>query len=249
MQNPTPAQNRDPDDSIEPANGSLEATEASETDKGPRGGAGAAGSSQRKCIATGELRAREDMLRFVIGPDDCVVPDIAAKLPGRGAWTLATRDAVDMAVKKKAFSRAFKQQVKTSDLLADEVESLLVRRCLDLLGFAKRAGDLILGYEQVRDTIRYACPASVVEASDSAADGRRKVLSLTRGLYASADQPDGTFVIGCFTADELGMALGRDRVIHAVVKRGHFSAPWLSETIRLGGFRPLVPSDWRATND
>ena len=222
------------------------ASDVAETDDGPHK---AAAVTMRKCIGTGEKAARDSMLRFVVGPDDVVAPDISARLPGRGAWTLATREALDQAVTKKAFNRAFKRQVQTADGLCDQLETLLARKCLDLLGFAKRAGELILGFDQVREQIRQTRPACVVEASDGAADGRRKVLSLARGLYSAPDRPAGTSVIGCFTAEELGMALGRDRVIHAVVKQGRFSQTWLAEIARLGGFRSITPGGWTKTDD
>ena len=218
--------------------------DATSVDNGPVRAADAKKTPERKCIATGEHGFRDKMLRFVLGPDGIVTPDISARLPGRGAWTLAHRDAINTAVAKKSFNRAFKTQVEAPENLAETVETLLGKKCLDVLGFAKRGGDLILGFEKVRETIRAARPACLVEASDSAEDGRRKLLSLTRGLYANADLPGGTSVIGCFSAEELGMALGRDRVIHAVVKQGQFSKIWHVETSRLSGFRPLVPDDW-----
>ncbi|MFZ9449864.1 MAG: DUF448 domain-containing protein, partial [Alphaproteobacteria bacterium] len=51
---------------------------------------------ERRCLATGEVRPREAMLRFVAAPDPelGLVPDIAGTLPGRGLRTSATRAAV-----------------------------------------------------------------------------------------------------------------------------------------------------------
>lgn len=243
---PTQAPAHDPaKERIEAQNVSSDNVDAAqETDNGPPRGAG---DHLRKCIATGDRGARAQMLRFVLGPDHVVVPDIAARLPGRGAWTLSTREAVDLAVAKKAFNRAFKRQVETPESLTETVEILLLRKCLDLLGFAKRSGELILGFDQVREEIKSARPACLIEAADGAEDGRRKVLSLAKGLHGSERRPAGASVIGCFTAAELGMALGRDRVIHAVVKQGRFAETWSAETARLGGFRTLVPNEWTTT--
>jgi predicted RNA-binding protein YlxR (DUF448 family) len=219
-------------------------TSIPETDGGPaRAGAAASADHQRRCIATMESRPQHAMIRFVLSPDAVVTPDLAGRLPGRGAWVTSSRDAVDLAVKKGAFARAFKAQAKTPPDLAKQVEQLLSRRILDQLGLAKRAGELILGFEQVRESIRGEKPACVIEASDGAADGRDKVLALLRGVHSGQGERLENLelppVTGCFSADELGMALGRERVIHACLKQGRFANSWMGELARLSGFRTV----------
>jgi predicted RNA-binding protein YlxR (DUF448 family) len=218
--------------------------QVAETDAGPtRTGTAALSDPQRRCIATMESRPQREMIRFVLSPDGVVTPDLAGRLPGRGAWVSSTRKAVDLAVNKGAFGRAFRSQVKASPDLAEQVEQLLSRRLLEQLGLAKRAGELILGFEQVREAIREEKPAGLIEASDGAADGRDKVLALLRGVHSGQGERFENLelppVIGCFSADELGMALGRGRVIHACLKQGRFANSWMGELARLSGFRPV----------
>jgi uncharacterized protein len=235
----------------------LTGTEAdAETDAGPArsGGKAAREPLERRCIATMERRPSGDMIRFVLSPDGQVTPDLAARLPGRGAWVTATREALETAVKRGAFARAFKAAVKPGPDLVQDVEKLLVKRAMDMLGLAKRSGDLILGFETVRDQIRSAPPACVIEASDGAEDGRGKVLGLLRAAHdprpgdaGYKEAPKGPIipVVGCFSAGELGMALGRDRVIHACLKQGRPAQAWMADVVRLAGFRPVWPVDWR----
>ena len=224
--------------------------QVAETDAGPaRGGAAASTNPQRRCIATMESRLQHEMIRFVLSPDGVVTPDLAGRLPGRGAWVTSSHQAVDLAVKKGAFARAFRSQVKASPDLLSQVEQLLARRVLDQLGLAKRAGELILGFEQVREAIREGKPACLIEASDGAADGRDKVLALLRGVHSGQGERLENLelppVTGCFSADELGMALGRERVIHACLKQGRFANSWMGELARLSGFRPVFwPAGW-----
>ena len=66
------------------------------------GAAETAASPQRRCIVTGEVRDRGRLVRFVVGPDGTVVPDIDERLPGRGLWLLPRRDIVNRAVAKRA---------------------------------------------------------------------------------------------------------------------------------------------------
>ncbi len=233
-----------------------------ETDAGPpragkTGVRGPTGEPVRRCIATMESRPQGEMIRFVLSPDGEVTPDLAARLPGRGAWVTSSREAVELAIKKGAFARAFRSPAKAPADFAARVGELLAKRVLDQLGLAKRAGDLILGFEKVREAVRQAPPACLIEASDGAEDGRDKIIALVRGVHGSpreagrgheeGEEPVNLRlppVIGCFSADELGMALGRERVIHACLKQGRFATSWMGELSRLSGFRRVWPAGW-----
>ncbi len=219
------------------------------TDKGPprKQSVGKRGDQhkepERLCVVTRESMPQSKLVRFVLDPEGVVTPDVANRLPGRGAWVTASREHIELAVQKKVFQRAFKAQVKHPENLADLTENRLIARCLDLLGFAKRSGDLILGLEQVREEIRNTYPTCLIEASDGAEDGRKKVLALVKAIYFD-DETEELPVIGCFSAMQLGLALGRERVIHAVLKSGRTGCLWVREAERLSGFRALRPDDW-----
>lgn len=225
-----------------------------ETDGGPpRAGKAGAREPERRCIVSMERREQGEMIRFVLSPDGHVTPDLAARLPGRGAWVTASREAIDLAVKKGAFNRAFKAQVKVAPDLSVQTEMLLAKRILDQLGLAKRSGDLILGFEQVREAVREARPGCLIEASDGSEDQRQKVLALVKGLHGpdqdETGKPTGNRelppVAVCFSGDELGMALGRERVIHACLKYGRIAHAWRGELARLSGFRRVWLPDWQ----
>ena len=137
-------------------------------------------SRERRDLVTGEVMAEERLIRFVAGPDATVVPDLARKLPGRGLWVAADRASVETAARKGLFSRAAKTKLSASAELADQVDRLLARRVLDGLGLAKRAGDLISGFEKVVSALGAGRAAWLVEASDGQPDGRRKILNAAR---------------------------------------------------------------------
>ncbi len=85
----------------------------------------AANSPQRRCIVTGEVRERAGLLRFVVGPDGVLVPDVEARLPGRGLWLTPRRDIVERAVAKRLFARAARGPVSVPAEFADRIEALL----------------------------------------------------------------------------------------------------------------------------
>lgn len=194
---------------------------------------------ERRCIVTRESDSDARLMRFALAPDGVVVPDVAAKLPGRGAWVRADRATIEQAARKGAFARAFKSQVKVPDDLAGLTESLLARRCLDHLGLMRRAGAIAIGATQVEAAIRGKPALMVIEAADGATEGREKLMSLHIGLWG---RPPAA--VGCFSGEELGVALGRERVIHACLLQERLALGWAAEIGRLAGFRAIVPGSW-----
>lgn len=193
-----------------------------------RGGASKdrADGPERKCLATGEVQPKSGLVRFVLGPDGQVVPDVLGKLPGRGVWVSANRAALETAVKKKLFARGFKAQVTVPDDLATQVEQQLSRRLIELISLARKSGDAVAGYEKVKDWLAKEEARVLLQASDGSARGKTKLSTPHFGTY-----------VGWLTADELGMAFGRQTVIHAAVASGGLSQRVVEEAHRLKGMR------------
>jgi hypothetical protein len=182
---------------------------------------------ERKCIATGESQPKAGLVRFCLGPDGQLVPDVLAKLPGRGVYVSADRDALEKAAKKNLFSRALRQPVKAPDGLVDLVERLLTHRVVELLSMARKAGDAVTGYEKVKDWLVKGQAATLIQASDGSERGKTK-------LHA----PEGARgFIGCLTAGEIGLAFGRERAIHAALAAGGLRTRVVEEAARLAGLR------------
>lgn len=203
----------------------------------------AAANRERRDLVSGEVMPEERLVRFVAGPEGVVVPDLARKLPGRGLWVAATREAVDAAARKGGFSRAAKAKLAAPADLADQVEKLLKIRLLAGLGLARRAGDLILGFEKAEKSIEDGKTAWMVEACDGAQDGRRKLLQSARRAAESGRRSPRLFAV--FSSEELGLALGLGNVIHLAFLAGRGAERWTVDVERLSGFRPLTPLSWR----
>jgi predicted RNA-binding protein YlxR (DUF448 family)/ribosomal protein L30E len=194
---------------------------------------------ERRDIVTGDSGPEDLLIRFVAGPDGVVTPDLARKLPGRGVWVKADRTSVETAAKKGLFARAAKAPLKAPPDLANLVERLLAKRCLDQLGLARKEGVLISGFEKAASALRSGKAAWLIEASDGAPDGRRKILALA----ARSPNPPKTF--GGFSSEEIGLATGLENVIHTVLLAGRRAERWTEEVRKLAGFRPLLPESWR----
>lgn len=181
---------------------------------------------ERKCIATGEVQPKNGLIRFVLGPEGQIVPDLAGKLPGRGLYVSADRAALDKAAAKGLFSRAMKQPVKAPEGLTDLVEQMLARRVVDLISLARKSGEAVSGYEKVKTWLQTEEATVLIQAEDGSGRGKSKLSTPYGGRY-----------IGWLTADELGMAFGRQTVIHAALGSGGLVPRIVEDAQRLKGMR------------
>lgn len=173
---------------------------------------------ERRCILSHESLPTDGMVRFVIDPDGNLVPDVAAKLPGRGVWIKADGPLVRSELKNgrllKAASRSLKMPLKkgaVSEDLADTMTMLLTRRCLERLGLEQRAGNLVTGFDKIKAALAKKGsgePALVLAAADAAEDGRRKIKSAVG---------DHVPVVDIFDRAQLSAALGRDNAVHVLL--------------------------------
>lgn len=189
---------------------------------------------ERKCVVTGEVHPKYGLIRFVVGPEGQIVPDLAEKLPGRGIWVSSDRAALLQATKKGVFARGAKQQVKVSEELADQVEAGLVRRIIDLVSLARKTGDAVTGFEKVKDWLVKDYAEVLIQASDGSGRGKSKLRT-----------PEGGSFIGWLTADELGQAFGRQTVIHVALGAGGLTQRVVEEAARLKGIRTQGGDDDR----
>jgi len=203
-------------------------------DAGPRRAPG----SERLCIVTREVKPVSEMIRFVIGPDQHVVPDLRRRLPGRGVWVTATRAAVAQAVKRRAYARGFKADVGVAPGLADEVERLLERSALDALSIVRKAGRAALGFAQVERALASEPVVALLHAADAGREGVRKLAAARSRLGEKAEDVP---VMDRFTAAQLDLAFGRPNVVHAALLAGSASDGFLARYRNLERFRAIGP--------
>jgi predicted RNA-binding protein YlxR (DUF448 family) len=182
---------------------------------------------QRRCVATGRVADKDALLRFVIAPSGELVPDLQQRLPGRGIYLEPSRAAIDVALRKRAFARAARRPVELPADLADRLEALLAVRALELIGLARRAGQAVVGYDQVAGWLKAGRAALLLQACDGAPAGRARLAALAAG------RP----VVEVLRAAELAQPFGRDHVIHAALAPGGIATRVEQELARLAGLR------------
>jgi predicted RNA-binding protein YlxR (DUF448 family) len=184
----------------------------------------------RRCVVTREQGERGRMLRFVLGPDRQIVPDIAARLPGRGMWLSPRADVIETARAKGAFARAARGPVNVpADLLA-VLRTGLTRRVVDHLGLARRAGQAVAGFAKAREWVVQGRAAGIVQAADGSLEERSRLVSGARDIW----------VAWPLQAADLAAVFGRDHAVHVAVAAGKLAETLRNDVERLAGITGQV---------
>ena len=185
---------------------------------------------ERRCIVTGQVLPKADLIRFVVSPDGMVVADMAERLGGRGIWLCPRRDVVNTAITKRLFAKVARCRAEAPADLADRIETLLTGRCLATIGFARRAGAAVAGYEKVKAEILGGRLQVLVQARDSAADGAGRLRAMAAGLSE----------VRVLDRAELGSVFGRDDVVHVGLASGRLATALAQQARALAGFRDVT---------
>jgi predicted RNA-binding protein YlxR (DUF448 family) len=208
------------------------AVDQDERDAGPRK---IAPGAERFCAATGAVRPVADMIRFVVSPDGTVVADLKRRLPGRGMWVTATRQALRTAIARKVFGRGFKRDVTIAPDMIETTERLMEQGALAALAIAHKARKVAIGFAKAEAALDRVRIGALIHAADAARDGARK---LDGALRRRVDLDAGKIaVINAFTSAQLDLALGRSNVIHAALLAGRESDTFIARAGLLDRFR------------
>jgi uncharacterized protein len=207
-------------------------------DNGPRTDRSA---TMRMCAVTRQVRPIDELIRFVVSPSGEVVPDLKRKLPGRGLWVSASRQAVAEAARRNHFGKGFKRDVRATATLAADTETLLVRSVVEALAMAAKAGQAVSGFSKVEGALTQRQVQALIHAGDGAADGIRKLDAIARqntGQNTGNGAESREFpVITALTSEQLDLALGRSNVVHAALLAGPAGKTFLSRSQLLVRYR------------
>ncbi|WP_417693870.1 RNA-binding protein [Roseibium sp.] len=192
--------------------------------------------TERLCAVSRNVYPVDCLIRFVLGPEDHVVPDLKRNLPGRGVWLLASRSVVESAVKdrRKVFGRGFKGEAQVEAGLADQVDNLLETAALNALSIVRKAGELVTGFTKVEAALKREPLEGLIHAADAAPDGIRKLSAVAAARNETANELQ---TVRLFDSTQMDLALGRSNVIHAALLAGPASRNFLSRVRELEMFR------------
>ena len=190
----------------------------------------------RMCIVSRDVRPVSELIRFVAGPDGSVVPDIKARLPGRGVWVTNSNSVLQQAITRKAFQRGLKENVRVPDGLVTLVGDLLRKDALQMLSFANKAGAVTSGFAKIEGMRSIL---ALVQASDGSEAEIARLHRMCRGKARGHRDP---LVVRVFSAEELGLSIGREHVIHAALTALDAASVFLDRALRFADFQAGGPA-------
>ena len=193
----------------------------------------------RLCAVARTQRPAEDLVRFVLGPEGNIVPDLARRLPGRGVWVEAHRQAIVEAVRRKVFARSLQQAVTVPGDLPEQVDRLMARRLAEAISLANKAGLLVAGFAKVEELIGQGRAAVLIQAADGAADGAAKLARKFEALVGPERAAQA--IVAELPGEQLDLAIGRSNVVHAAASGGGAAQRILEEARRLRRYRSGDP--------
>mgnify|MGYP000417047350 FL=1 len=187
------------------------------------------------CLSTGLKLDSRNLLKFVLAPDNSLTLDLMDRLPGEGFRISASREVLEDFCKKDLFSQTASCQVIIREDFISYVETALVEHFNSTIGFCRRAGFLIWGFEKVRNALIKKEVTLRIEALDGSASEKRKLDSITivpvlQSLYAY----------------ELATSFRRERLVHCALIKTHnsgltgFASSLKDKSFRLAKFRMTV---------
>jgi uncharacterized protein len=183
------------------------------------------------------VRPAADLIRFVLGPDDVIWPDVDEKAEGRGVWITLSEDAVRQAAKKNVFAKSLKSAVKLPEDLAALTREHLTQRLIGAIGMAKKAGQLVNGQTRVQAALKSGDAIALLTSLDAKSDGRNKMVGLLKALGIDAKTPH----LEVLESRHFDLALGTENVIHAALTKGAAAHSALARAQRLA--RYIAPKD------
>lgn len=186
----------------------------------------------RECALSRQPKPVDDLIRFALGPDGAIVPDVDGKAEGRGVWVSLSEGEIGAAVAKKVFARSLKQNVRVPADLAQLTRTRLEQRLTGALGLARKAGQLVTGATKVKSALDSGKALALLTANDAAPDGVRKMLQSRRASGREAQVPHFQML----TSTQMGLALGQENVIHAALIGGTAAKSTLLRAQRLARF-------------
>lgn len=169
----------------------------------------------RKCVWTGKVLNKTELLRFVVLKNGTCLPDFNKKLDGRGFYLSNSKLLLnELMTKKKPLNKILHKDVIMSEDMPQIVENILSKKALDAINLTRKAGDLVLGFEKVKECIKKDKAAFVVVAIDAGTDGRQKIDEIAADLEK--------FVL--YDVNTLSKTLNRENTVYLVVKKSQTSA-------------------------
>lgn len=162
----------------------------------------------RKCVLTGVVKPKDELLRFILLKDGTILPDFNKKLDGHGFYISNSKKILEELTVKNPLNKILHTKTVVKEDLPHMVEQILCKKGLDAVNLARKSGDLVLGQEKVKDIIAKGKAAFVIEANDAGDDGKQKITAMAKDME----------IYSLYDVATLSKALNRENTVYLAVK-------------------------------
>ncbi len=185
---------------------------------------------QRTCVGCRKSLDQDQLVRYVLSPQGEVVVDYRKKLPGRGVYTCFEFDCIETAVKRGQLCRSLRGgDGPSANELWQVLQAQVQCKALDLIGMARKAGQVVSGTRQVLSELQAGKEFGLlVRAAD-----------LSPAIAEKVDRAACRSDVTCFAAfskELLGSLLGKSERGVVALKYGSLAVAIKNELERLNKF-------------
>ena len=185
----------------------------------------------RKCLVTGAITPKQDLIRFVIDPENILIADIEQTLPGRGYWVKADRQTILRAIQRNIFIKKINERFTIDKNLLLRLETQIKNKILQNISLSRKAGKAIFGFDKIKASLLNQSIHLLIQALDGSEREKRRILTKTIP----------NVIDNCLTGSELGQAFGREKVVHCALFESHFIEKIIFNAKRLNNLKNPVP--------
>ena len=178
------------------------------------------------CIVTKQTWSLDKLVRFVVGPNGDIVPDLKKELPGEAVWVLSSKEKVEVAVRDNLFEKALGQSVDVRQDLYELVDMLLYDSVLKRLSLANKSGTVIAGFSKVHSALESKKVIALLHAKTASLASCKKLDK--KFLFISGDMNCADNIISFFSTEDLSQALGLSNAVHVAMKDSGATASFLN---------------------
>ena len=176
------------------------------------------------CHITKKLCPSSLMIRFVLTSSNILTLDLYHEFDGKEFYVIASKKELEnlaLHYNEKCGKTFQKENI------VSKIDNILSKRIISLIGLARKAGKVIIGYEKIQRSLSFNKIELLLQTKDGSKN-RKEDLLLPKSQKSRID---------CLNRQELGVPFGKDSVANVGFLKSGFTNPLIFDTSRLEKLR------------
>ena len=176
------------------------------------------------CSVTKKMYPSENMIRFVLFPDNKYTIDLNYEFQGKEFFIFASKSTL---ARIKDFVGDIYEKEPQVENLVTRIDSIIVKRIVSLIALARKSGNLIFGFERVKMALKSGDSDILFHANNGSPKELKRIKPRSVRLI----------LVSLFSSSELGKVFNRDNVAHSCVLKGGLAKSLILDVKKLEGIQ------------